>query len=280
MRAFAFFIRYTILFLAITVAMMAAQTAPPSVAPIQQHDSKPLSDADIVSLVKGGLAESTILLAIEQNPTAFETSPFALVELKNQGVPSAVIDAMLRSKDAASTPASTPPTSMETPKDSFSSLAEGTFYKSSDGMVKLQPLMMAGGGATHMGKMFIPGMTPQFVHTFRGAEAPIQIKERTPVFYVKQSPYMVNIPGHSDRDIVLVRFDKKKDHRELQTTSGGSAFNFKAGFSKEKTPDIVVTRVSDSVFTVTPKGSLPPGEYMLTYGMGVNGFDFGVTDRQ
>jgi hypothetical protein len=260
-------------FICIAVALGSAQTT----APIKQAD-KPLTNSDIVSMVKGGLAESTILLAIEQNPTSFETAPMALVDLKNQGVPSAVIDAMLRSKDTGNS--STPPAPTEAPKDNLSILAEGTYFKSPEGMIKLQPLMMAGGGATHMGKMFVPGMTPQIVHTFRGAEAPVQIQERKPVLYVKQSPYMTNIPGRSDRDIVLVRFDKKKDHRELQMTSGGSMFNFKAGFSKEKTPDIVVTRISESVFTVTPKDNLPPGEYMLTYGLGSSGFDFGIVDQR
>jgi hypothetical protein len=88
---------------------------------------------------------------------------------------------------------------------------------------------------------------------------------------------MTNVPGHSERDIVLVRFDKKKDHRELQMTSGASVFTFKAGFSKEKTPDIVVNRISESVFTITPQQDLAPGEYLLTFGLGASGFDFGIT---
>ena len=100
------------------------------------------------------------------------------------------------------------------------------------------------------------------------------------MFYFKQSPQMMNIAGHSERDVVLVRFEKKKDHRELQSTSGATAFTFKAGFSREKTPDIVVKRVSESVFTVTPEQDLPPGEYLLTFGLGSSGFDFGITGRK
>lgn len=269
-------LRRILSFLIVATAIAAAQASPPAKEPVQQRESKPLSNADVISMVKGGLAESTILLAIEQNPTSFETAPMALVDLKNHGVPSAVIDAMLRSKDAVSSSASPAPT--EAPKDSLSILAEGTYYKSPGGWVKMEPQMMTGGGATHMGKMFVPGLTPQMVFTFRGGEAPVQTNERKPIFYVKQSPYMTNIPGRSDRDIVLVRFAKKKDHRELQMTSGGSMFNFKAGFSKEKAPDIVVTRISESVFTVTPKDNLPPGEYMLTYGLGSSGFDFGIVE--
>jgi hypothetical protein len=88
---------------------------------------------------------------------------------------------------------------------------------------------------------------------------------------------MVNVAGRSPRDLVLVRFDKKKDHRELQTTSGGNLFTFKSGFSKERAPDIEVTQVSETVFKVVPTSNLAPGEFMLTYYPGNIGHDFGIT---
>ena len=89
---------------------------------------------------------------------------------------------------------------------------------------------------------------------------------------------MADVAGRTERDIVMVRFDKKKDHRELQITSGASMFTFKSGFSKEKTPEILVTRISETVFAVTPKADLPSGEYLLTFGLGSAGFDFGVVE--
>jgi hypothetical protein len=128
-----------------------------------------------------------------------------------------------------------------------------------------------------MGKMFVPGLTPQMVYTFRGAHSPVQLPESKPTFYIRQDPYMANVPGHSERDIVIVRFDEKKDHRELQVTSGSSAFTFKSGFSKERTPDITTTHISDGDFTVVPVQDLSPGEYLLTFGGGgATGYDFGI----
>jgi hypothetical protein len=125
--------------------------------------------------------------------------------------------------------------------------------------------------------MFVPGLTPQMVWTFHGAESPIQIVERRPTFYIKELPSLANIAGRSERDLVIVRFDRKKDHRELQTTNGGNMFTFKAGLSKDRTPDITTTTVSEGLFTVTPKQDLPPGEYLLTFGaMGNSGYDFGI----
>jgi hypothetical protein len=57
--------------------------------------TKPLTNADVVSMVKAGLEESTIVLAIQHGATEFDTAPQALITLKNQGVPQKVLDAML-----------------------------------------------------------------------------------------------------------------------------------------------------------------------------------------
>jgi len=47
---------------------------------------KPLVNADIVKMVKAGLAENTIVLAIQNKPSSFDTSPEELIRLKEQGV--------------------------------------------------------------------------------------------------------------------------------------------------------------------------------------------------
>src|ERR1035441_3926590 len=88
----------------------------------------------------------------------------------------------------------------------------------------MEPLSMAGGGLKHVGKMFVPGLTPQFVWTFRGAEAPAQLTEKRPVFYVRELPTLAATAGRTERDLLIIRVDKKRDHRELQTTNGGNMF--------------------------------------------------------
>jgi hypothetical protein len=64
-------------------------------AALASEQKKPLTNQDIVSMVKGGLDDSVILLAIETSPTSFETSPEALIALKKQNVSEAIIRAML-----------------------------------------------------------------------------------------------------------------------------------------------------------------------------------------
>jgi hypothetical protein len=93
------------------------------------------------------------------------------------------------------------------------SLPDGFYYKTPQGWQKLQPIAMSGGGLKHAGKMFVPGLTPQMVWTFRDAESPAQIADKRPTFCIKELPALANIAGRSGRDLLIVRFDKKKDHR-------------------------------------------------------------------
>lgn len=157
------------------------------------------------------------------------------------------------------------------------SLADGFYYKTPQAWQKLEPLSMAGGGLKHVGKMLFPGLTPQMVWTFRGAEAPAQIGDKRPTFCIKELPILASTAGRSGRDLLIVRFDKKKDHRELQTTSGGNMFTFKSGISKDRMPDITTKTVADGIFMVTPNADLKPGEYMVTFSaLGITGYDFGI----
>lgn len=157
------------------------------------------------------------------------------------------------------------------------SLSAGFYYKTSQGWQKLEPLAMAGGGLKHVGKMFVPGLTPQMVWMFRDAESPVQIVDKKPTFCVKELPQLADIAGRSGRDLLIVHFDKKKDHRELQTTSGGNMFTFKAGLSKDRMPDITTKTLADGIFIVTPNEDLKPGEYMVTFSaLGNSGYDFGI----
>lgn len=141
----------------------------------------------------------------------------------------------------------------------------------------MQQLNMSGGGTKHLGKMFVPGLTPQMVWTFRDPQAPVQVVDGKPLFCVKFVAFPPGTPyAPSGRDLVIARFDQKKDHRELQTTSGGNMFTFKSGLSKDRMPDIQIDGLDSSTFLVTPKELLVPGEYLLSAStLGISGYDFG-----
>jgi hypothetical protein len=82
------------------VSNLCAQIAP-----------KPLSNDDVIAMVKGGLGENTIIGAIQSQQSSFDISAMGLLHLKSSGVNPKIMDAMLtaaRRKPAPEEPAATP----------------------------------------------------------------------------------------------------------------------------------------------------------------------------
>jgi len=59
----------------------------------------PMTNDDVIKMVKGGLGDATVLQAIDAAEPAFDTSPDGLVKLKQGGVSDAVIQKMLGKKN-------------------------------------------------------------------------------------------------------------------------------------------------------------------------------------
>jgi hypothetical protein len=57
--------------------------------------AKAITNADVLKMVKGGLPIKTIILAIQNQKTAFDINPDALLALKRSGVDQSIIDAMI-----------------------------------------------------------------------------------------------------------------------------------------------------------------------------------------
>jgi hypothetical protein len=77
-------------------------------------------NADVIKMVKAGLAENTIVLAIQNKPSAFDTSPEELIRLKGQGVSQVVLNAMLNASNpapAAQSQSQAPPPDQQTQAD-------------------------------------------------------------------------------------------------------------------------------------------------------------------
>lgn len=256
-----------------------------SSAPKPQSSNSLLSVEDVIKLAKAGISDDVIVAQIKKRPQPFDLTTDQLLQLKASNVSDRVIDEMVGTNAAPSPPvrsnavAPTEPHQPVVPTD-IQSLSDGFYYRDSQGWKALEPISMSGGGLKHAGKMLVPGLTPQMVWTFRGTSAPVQVREMRPTFCIKELPSLSGIAGRTGRDVVIVRFDKKADHRELQTTNGGNMFTFKSGLSKDRTPDVTTKEVSDGVFIVTPNEDLKPGEYLLTFSaLGVSGYDFGITTQ-
>jgi hypothetical protein len=247
-----------------------------------------LTNQDIVLMAKAKFDDATIVQMIQTHDANFDLSVASLVKLKDAGVSQPVIQAMLGSgsdrgegrpvEHSGNSVDTMAPAGSTNPREySAMQLEPGTYYWTEGAWHPMQQLTMSGGGATHMAKMFVPGLTPQMVWTFRRANAPVQVSESQPLFCVKFIPVPPGLPfAPSPSDIAIARFDEKKDHRELQVTSGGNMLTFKAGLGKDRLPDLAVNSLDATTVLFTPATPLRAGEYIIsTFSMGTTGFDFG-----
>lgn len=84
----------TILVLLLVISSLAVHQQP--------QTAHALTNTDVVSMTKAGIADDTIILMIQKSSNfAFDTSPNALIELKKNGVSGAVMSAMITSGKAA-----------------------------------------------------------------------------------------------------------------------------------------------------------------------------------
>ncbi|HKF50864.1 MAG TPA: hypothetical protein VKB26_01010 [Candidatus Acidoferrales bacterium] len=181
-------------------------------------------------------------------------------------------------------------------KEAALKLQPGAYYWTGSSWNLMDQITAYGGSASHVARMIVPGLVPQFALDFRDARAPVQVSDATPLFCFKfavvppGTPYAPYSPSGreivvvrsgvpympSGRDIAITRLDQKKDHRELEVSSGNTMFTMKAGTDDKRLVDIEVTRLSADTFLVSPRVPLPQGEYLLnTLPYERSGFDFG-----
>src|SRR5438445_13266299 len=73
-----------------------------------EEAGEPLRNADVAGMMKAGLPERTVIfviqLAMERGPVNFDTSPAALIELKQQGASGDILNAILWAQRFAGPP--------------------------------------------------------------------------------------------------------------------------------------------------------------------------------
>src|SRR5438309_8136992 len=76
---------------------------------LAQNNAKPLTNDDVIAMVKGGLPETTVINAINAQDSNFDVSATALIKLKQQGVNSKIMDAMLAAANKKHSAVPAPP---------------------------------------------------------------------------------------------------------------------------------------------------------------------------
>ena len=243
---------------------------------------KPLTNADIVEMTKAGLPENTIVLAIEKGPAQFDTSPQALIQLKNNGVSTATLDAMIRA-GAPATTASSNTTSVRKP-DPLNPLSTTTVMTPGssgvamiDGDTRTAMKYSTPDARTNsmLGAFVNPLHKSRINYALNGNHAPLRTRNTSPSFEVGI------VADANPTDVVaVVKLKAKSDRREIEASRGGIT-GISTGFRKQDLVPVTLEEVPGSpnqvykTYRVKLVSPIPPGEYALVYGSG-SFYDFGV----
>jgi hypothetical protein len=227
------------------------------------QSGKPLSNDDVVQMVKGGFDESTTISAIEAADTNFDTSVQALMALKAAGVSEKVISAMLAatkkkaeaakaSAPAPAAPAAAPAANPDVPED------VGVYVKLKGSLAEVYAEIVdwkSGGVGKSMLTMH---MTKGHVNAVvKGPKSKLQLGE--PMEFVIKCQ-----EGVTPSEYLLLKLDEKGDRREFRAVTGG-VYHSSGGAEKNAIKfdfQKIAPRTYKIVLTGLKKGEygfLPPG---------------------
>ena len=241
-----------------------------------------LNNATVVTLVKAGLGDEAIIAKIKATPGHFDLSTDQIISLKQEGVPSSVIAAML--SGGANPPGTA--TSIDSPDWRMPHPAGIYLYKGEGGsaqMARIDPTtanqtktggmlgyMMTGGLVSIKMKSVIPNAharvngsaaRPEFYFYFDEANTSLSHGANTGSFLAGPAVTIT-----SPNEFSLVRFDVKDNRREARVGSFNIAGS-KSGIMDKDRIAFSYDRVGPGVFRVKPDTDLAPGEYGFLYSM-------------
>lgn len=252
--------------------------------PVTAAFAETLNNESIISLVRSGIGEETILAKIKGTEGEYETSVTDLIHLKKANVPSRVITAMVENSGKKANVAS-PAWSVDA-RDPMIPHPPGVYILTDRSdtakMVTISPTIsrqtksgvfwsyaLTGGIASMSYKAIVPG-----------AHAHTKSNESKPIFYFyfeqtgQSTPSSFWMSGNisAPTEFALVKFDVKKDHREKKI----GKFNIMGAKSGLKDKDRIIftySLIGPGIYEVIPVVDLPAGEYgfVLDSPSGANG---------
>lgn len=229
---------------------------------------KRFTNQDVIDMVKLGLSDDVIITKIRAASAAdpdavkLDTSIDALKALKAADVPDSVIKVMINPAPPPATVVASA-TSM-TIDPNLPPPEIGVYWKDGSKFVQVQGQAVtntkAGGKA---GSFFTNGLRNQhWDATIGGPISKNVVRDHHPTFYL-----YVN-EGADSSDYVLLRLNKKIDHREFQIGSFGGITGGKSGVKQEKEVAVSAEHIGIRTYKVTLNDILKPGEYAFFMGTG------------
>ena len=227
------------------------------------------SNQDVIEMAKLGLSDDVIITKIRQayeagtDAVSFDTSVDGLKSLKAANVPDPVIKVMINpAPPPATVIAGTSPVSVD---PNLPPPEVGVYWRIEGKFVRVQGQAVtntkAGGKA---GSFFSNGLRNQhWDATIEGHTSKNVVRDRQPIFYL----YVPD--GDDSSDYVLIKLNKKSDHREFQIGSFGGITGGKSGVQKDKEVPFRAEHIGIRMYKITLLDEgLRPGEYAFFMGTG------------
>jgi hypothetical protein len=231
--------------------------------------TKRFTNQDVIEMAKLGLSDDVIITKIRQayqagtDAVSFDTSLDGLKALKAANVPDSVIKVMINpAPPPATVMAGTSPISVD---PNLPPPEVGVYWRDQGKFVLVQGQAVTntktGGKA---GSFFSNGLRNQhWDATIDGQTSKNVVRDRRPIFYL----YVPD--GDDSSDYLLIKLNKKSDHREFQIGSFGGITGGKSGVQKDKEVPFRAEHIGIRIYKITLLDeALKPGEYAFFMGTG------------
>ncbi len=217
-----------------------------------------LNNESIIKMVNAQLSDDVIITTINASPGAYDTSPDALIALKQAGVSSKVIAALVaKSAPAASdsaapsTPAASAPTAPLPPGiDNI-----GAYYRDSGGNFQPLPsevvIFQSGGLVKHVASA---GLVKEDLNGLVGGMRS-HLVISTPITFLLHVPQ-----GRTASDYELVRLHIVGNNRQFQSVAGGLIHESTSGSLRDEI-DFSSTQIGPSAYQIVLNNGLGDGEF-------------------
>jgi hypothetical protein len=232
---------------------------------------KRFTNQDVIEMAKLGLSDDVIITKIRQayeagtDAVSFDTSVDGLKALKAANVPDSVIKVMINpAPPPATVVAGTSPFSVD---PNLPPPEVGVYWRDGGKFVLVQGQAVTntktGGKA---GSFFSNGLRNQhWDATIEGHTSKNVVRDRRPIFYL----YVPD--GDDSSDYVLIKLNKKSDHREFQIGSFGGITGGKSGVQKDKEVPFRAEHIGIRIYKITLLDeALKPGDYAFFMGTGLS----------
>jgi hypothetical protein len=221
-------------------------------------DAKPMTNQDVINMLRAKLPENTILMAVRAAKPEFDTSADGLIKLKTAGVSQGVIEAIIAVQSGGGSGTSVS-------GSAGPAAATGSWNPE-------EVILLDGGGRTPMRYL-----TPQMRNAIRGlgwggmaqyavlrgASASLRLKSRQPEFLLAVPN---NAQAESYYTVVLLAV-RKNNSREIMV--GGGYMGYSTGVATDRIIATASEKLSDQsaapanfvIYRIKTSQPMPPGEY-------------------